>query len=533
MLYVNTLDDEIVLDGNRSFAGGQYSFPKPTVIPLNAATELKNMDVSQTKSVNTRRGHETLGQPSAGGSTTAKLQGLFFFQFGSTEYLVGVKNNLIIRYDDTSWTVHGSGDYQPAAGNDVDMAQVAGKMVFTDGSVNMKSWDGTTFTDLGNGDFTTNTTKAPRAKYVIEQRHRLIAAGHDTHKNSVWGSDVIDVDVWDWNKNEVKVAGGEQDPITGIYDWINNFVFVGCENSSHIILANPNDEDATTGWAALTIKMINKIIGLRSHRSLAQVGHKLFGLFNDGIRDVARIMQGAQEEVGEPISAPIQDIIDRINWAAADKSCGIPYRHYYILGVPLDGATENNAIIVFNDLKNLDRAFTYWTGLDPAVYAVSLFGGIPRLNMGKFDGKIYRWRDYVIPTDEIDSDYQDEGTDYESKIVGRGMDFRAEVSLKTGDFVDVEFFRSGGSVAVGVIKDDTGHEKTLDASPITTNTNLSLPFDLPFELPFINSSYYWHGDLLAQEEFRDLQIVLTASSGKMSVRGIRAGAFIGGIETEI
>ena len=77
----------------------------------------------------------------------------------------------------------------------------------------------------------------------------------------------------------------------------------------------------------------------------------VFFLSRDGVRSLDRVEQDTAGGVGPPLSEPIQDIIDRIHWAYADKATSAVYDHKLYMGIPVDGSTENNATIVYDLLK--------------------------------------------------------------------------------------------------------------------------------------------------------------------------------------
>ena len=58
------------------------------------------------------------------------------------------------------------------------------------------------------------------------------------------------------------------------------------------------------------------------------------------------------------MTRPIQDQFDEVNYAAADKACGVVYDNAYYLAVPTGSSTVPNKIFVFNLLTST------WTSVD-------------------------------------------------------------------------------------------------------------------------------------------------------------------------
>ena len=187
----------------------------------------------------------------------------------------------------------------------------------------------------------------------------------------------------------VGVGGGEGDPITGIVSWYNFNLVVFKERSIHVVVTDPSQNHAN-GWS---VNRIDNTVGCVAGRTIAQAGSDVFFLARDGIRTVRTILSGAQSSVSEPISTPIDDIIQRINWGYAQNSCAKFWNNRYIISVPLDNATTPDYTIVFNTVT---RSWSgYWTGWTNNVYAESAFSNYPKLIMGDNSGNVLTWLDYV------------------------------------------------------------------------------------------------------------------------------------------
>ena len=74
----------------------------------------------------------------------------------------------------------------------------------------------------------------------------------------------------------------------------------------------------------------------------------VFFLARDGVRSLKRVEQDTAGGAGPPISEPIKDIIDRINWTYAEKATAAIYDHKLFMAIPVDGSTFNNTTIVYD-----------------------------------------------------------------------------------------------------------------------------------------------------------------------------------------
>lgn len=82
----------------------------------------------------------------------------------------------------------------------------------------------------------------------------------------------------------------------------------------------------------------------------AQTGDVFF-LAHDGIRAISRATDDTVAGASLPLSTKIQTTIDRINFTHAHKAVSAVWDQKYFLAVPLDGATQNTHIIIY-DLIN-------------------------------------------------------------------------------------------------------------------------------------------------------------------------------------
>jgi len=74
----------------------------------------------------------------------------------------------------------------------------------------------------------------------------------------------------------------------------------------------------------------------------------VFFLARDGVRSLKRVEQDTAGGAGPPISEPIKDIIDRINWTYAEKATSAIFDHKLYMAIPVDGSTFNNTTIVYD-----------------------------------------------------------------------------------------------------------------------------------------------------------------------------------------
>lgn len=98
----------------------------------------------------------------------------------------------------------------------------------------------------------------------------------------------------------------------------------------------------------------------------------VFFLADDGVRSLKRVEQDTAGGAGPPISEPIKDVIDRINWDKAAMATSAIYDHKLFVSIPVDGAKYNNLTIVYDlDKKRWIGEYT----LAPVDMIVANFSG--------------------------------------------------------------------------------------------------------------------------------------------------------------
>jgi len=353
--------------------------------------------------------------------------------------------------------------------------------------------------------------------------------------------------------NAFKVGLG--DPITGLASWVGFNVVVFCKNSCYVIDTNPVPATASpTVPAASTFKIrtISTSSGCLSHGSIAQVGEDLFYLSRTGVRSIRRTMEEnmVASDVGV-ISYPIQNVIDQINWAQAEKATGIFWRGRYILSVPTGSSTTNDTTLVYN--TNTQSWMGVWRGavtissgvessyVNPVDYAVTQFtGGKPFLVSLDKIGNPLQFRDFVEDINLVDTDFQDKTTttfkDTGWEAITRAFTFGEQMTSKGAEFAEFEFDRSDAMIDIGVLLDNEA-DKNLADELDTGSGELRLTFTLPSTLGSGAVTRFRYS-MTQYPEFRELQFNFKQSaqagsdSKYLALRSIHAGGFLNSVGVE-
>ena len=167
------------------------------------------------------------------------------------------------------------------------------------------------------------------------------------------------------------INDGGNDSLVAIAPWTLNEFVVFMRNSAFyanvgigaVASHQPVPEDSY-------VKSLVTDIGCIAPKSIVQVAGGVVFLSDNGIY----MFQPSQASAAEgmrlltlslPLSAPIDNIVSRINMDKADKSVAVYFNNRYYIAVPLDGSQYNNCLLVYNFInKNWESIDRYQAGFD-------------------------------------------------------------------------------------------------------------------------------------------------------------------------
>lgn len=285
-----------------------------------------------------------------------KIIGIGRFHVGSTiDRVYRANGTALERLDDDTygWTILSGSMFQ--ADKYVDMIQAKDKFWFFQGGQNVISMDTSeAFTD--EGDTNTDPARGTTAEYM--PNNRLYVAGSETvaERDFLWFSDALAPQTFDRSTNVIKVRSGGGGAITKIKKWRQQELVIYKEDS---ILVLGSTMDATpSNWSLTTL---HPSIGCKSPMSVVSLGDEHIFLAEDGVRVLSRTEYDMVRNA--VISKPITDIINRINRDQLPKACAAFWDNKYILAVPVDAATENNMVLIYDTqaVSNSGVVASGWT----------------------------------------------------------------------------------------------------------------------------------------------------------------------------
>lgn len=407
---------EYLVDGDQGFIG-LNSRDNPVNLGKNFVSQSQNFRMDRGVAT-VRKGTECLtpvglltGKTIYGSCTYTNSNG--------TEFIVLVCGDGLYTFNtDTeapsSYKTFPAGETITAADEvDVYQAQGSGNVYITRGfGKTTLRWDGSagSLTIPGVGTH----HNYPNSRHAIYYGNRHIV---QTDGNTFQVSHYLRDNAWT-ALDMFSINDGGNDRLIAITPWTLNEFVVFMRNS--IFYANVGVGSYNAGDAANEpdsyVKSLATDIGCIAHKSVVQAGGGVIFLSDNGVYIANPAGAGAGGTNGntpegmrlltltEPLSSPISDIIERINYNHVNKAVGVYFENRYYLAVPLDTSTVNNAILVYNFInKAWESVDFYQSGFDIKNFHVAKNGNRRRLfaidqNEGVFIMEQLDWDEYGIAT---------------------------------------------------------------------------------------------------------------------------------------
>lgn len=514
---------EIAWERMESFAGGEDSFRRSTIIDPDQCQKLVNVIVRDNFEARTRPGADAL----TGGSTidNATCRGLFYFDTPTYEQILAVFNAKLWKYEGGAWsqlTLWAPSPGPVSASSRVVFAQGVDNVLISDGVNNPMIYDGATFTDAGTG-----STNAPKATILCWHAGRMFASGVSSLTDTIYVSLRLEFGIGKWNSvsRSFRVGFGDGDPIMAMASMQDFVLCVLKQNSIWLVTTDPALEPADYSTNQ-TSAQLSQGIGCVGRDAWCQYGNDILFMAQDGVRTVRRMIAATgQYELSAPISQPIQPYIDRINRSAWDKICAKKHQEFAFFFVPLDNSTTNNYVLVYNG--RLQRWLGVWTGWNGQAVEVTRFAGANRFIFGDTAGKVNRWKD----VDSLTSDdtYKDNSSGYATQLWTRGFLFGEAINNKSA-YNTIIRFSAGNAVVTLTWVADNAAVRNWEANPAPTGDVLgvnSLPFLLASEVLITVKK-----GIRGLPAFNEAYLKLETATGWFALRNITAGAFINPLDEE-
>ena len=322
-------------------------------------------------------------------------------------------------------------------------------------------------------------TAYPNADYIVWGcGPRMCYVAHNS--NVVVCSNILDPTTFDPTlQNLITLDPVTSDVITGLAIW---------QDQSLIVFRNGATCQVGSGIQVPIVdwpfNWVSRQTGALNHGTIAQAGTDVYFLSETGrgVYSVSQMPSSDQLGVQIPISAPINDTIRRINWTTARTTArAMVWLDLYLLAVPLDSATANNWILVYN------IALGAWQGTWELEAAPRTFSKDPTnpvstyLLVGMANGILAQW---TLPPLLQYYDLKLDGTTqrlYNSSLTSRGFTFGEDFNQIGPYNAQFTFLESEEDVTITPIADRSLSAVTIVQTTGWPTTNLTIP-QLPFDL---------------------------------------------------
>lgn len=347
---------EYAVDGDEGFIG-LNSRDNPVNLGKNYVSKAQNIRMDRGVAT-VRKGAERL---TAGALVGQSIYGTCSYTTSTgTELIVLVVSDGLYTYNPESGTLSSKVNFptgETIAGTDeveLYQAQGVGYVYILRGfSKTVLRWDGGSVIATPG---VSSHTNYPNSRHAIYYGNRHIV---QSDSNTIKVSHYLEDNHWS-ALDVFTINDGSSDTLVAICPWtlnefvifMRNSIFYASAGTGANTLGDPATEDNSY------IKSLASDIGCIAKGSIVQAGGGILFLSDNGvyILNPAGAGNGAGNTpegmrlltIAEPLSAPISDVIDRINFNAVDKAVATYWENRYYLSVPLDDSEVNNAVLVYN-----------------------------------------------------------------------------------------------------------------------------------------------------------------------------------------
>lgn len=238
----------------------------------------------------------------------------------------------------------------------------------------------------------------PRSSNGVYFQNRLFViyeGGDAACRDCIWVSDfgaTTDALQGSVAYNGFKINQGSRDSLVALYRFNDTTLLAFKEESVYFVsnIYGTNEDIA----ANARLDAVTTEYGLKAPRSVVQVGNDVWFLAHKrGVCSIQQTSQNKLQGVDVPVSRDIDPLIRRLGWEYAEHAAATFWDNKVYVAAPLDGATYNNAVLVF------DTQTQRWAGRDesPTIrvreWVRFAYGGVIRSAFVSDDGYLVLYED--------------------------------------------------------------------------------------------------------------------------------------------
>ncbi len=335
-------------------------------------------------------------------------------------------------------------------------------------------------TDIDEND-SDGTEAMPNGSTGLFFSNRLLVP-HD--KDLIAASDYLNYTRYQPILASFKINQGSEDDLVSLVR-INNSTIACFKTNSIYIVSN-----IYGNLADITLDEVTREYGAVGRKSVVQVGSDVVFLSSKrGVTSLGIADNGKVTAVDVPLSDPIQPLIDRINWNYASGASAAYHNNRLYMAVPLDGATYNNAILVYDFLAKAWAGYDDGAAVKVKEFVETTYQGKRRLFFLSTDGFINLYDDELTMSgfvDEIPTSTDSTNANFgklsvsqiSDEITTRGYTGNTMLSKRWAT-AEVQMATSDPTVTIKTIYDGAA-ENTKELTPANGLTFDRTKYDKPF-----------------------------------------------------
>jgi hypothetical protein len=200
-----------------------------------------------------------------------------------------------------------------------------------------------------DNDFGDGTDEIPNAWDATAFNNRLyVIDGRD----EVVVSDILDYTRFSRVRGRWKINSGTASRLNKLHPF-NQTTLIAFKGQQIYLIGNVFGD-----LSEVFVDVLSTEYGCIAPNSVVTVGREVYFLSEIGYFGITQALDNKLQAAEEPISAPIQPIIDRINWQMAQHAVAAYHDNRIFLAVPIDNSQRNNAVLVLNMLNKAWEG--YW-----------------------------------------------------------------------------------------------------------------------------------------------------------------------------
>jgi hypothetical protein len=436
-----------------NFGGGLNQSVDDSAMSVNESKDAQNVDISNGD-LRTIKGFSKYIATAVGAPVTRLMK---FYKTNTTtgvttSYLLAATASAIYYWNGSAWTslatglTNGDWDYLNYQIADTDV------VIMGNGSDVMKKWDGSTFANLGG--------TPPVAKSLSIHAERLWATGVKAFPNSAYYSDDLDPENWTGGEDasgEIYLPTWDGGICIGVSTIFSDLVIFKTNNIYRVLGTYPS---------VYEVKEVYSAVGAIAEKTIVSSNDRAFFMSKDGLYYYNGV--SAYPLLGDKLKEVV------INATYAQNAVSIVYKNKLYCAFPEGVSTTNNAVIVYDILRN----------------TVMLWRGVSATDFIEYDDKLLftNANGYVYRLDGTTLNFDGTAISAYWETPWQGLD-----SLNMVKSADTLYFYASGT-ADGVLTITASFDsktKTKTVKMTAAGKTYSVPLNMEgrrFKLKFANTS---------------------------------------------